>query len=131
MPDDSDLPPANTSPQLWDKLKPLARDMRHEATCAEDVLWERLRNRRLCGIKFRRQHAIGRFIVDFYCAEARLVIEVDGGIHDYTVEDDAVRQEYLESLGLSVCRFTNAEVVLQTDVVVARIGELLQERLAE
>jgi very-short-patch-repair endonuclease len=117
--------PANTTPELWEKLKPLARQMRHEPTPAEDALWAKLRNRRLNDTKFRRQHAVYRFIVDFYCAEARLVIEVDGDIHEYTREEDAIRQEFLESLGLRVIRFTNAEVIRQMDGVMEMIGEIL------
>jgi hypothetical protein len=72
-----------TTPHLWEKLKPVARQMRQEPTQAEDLLWQSLRNHQLLGFKFRRQHSIERFIVDFYCAEAKLVIEIDGPIHDY------------------------------------------------
>jgi very-short-patch-repair endonuclease len=110
-----------TSPELWDKLKPLAREHRHEPTPAERVLWERLRRNQVAGVQFRRQHPIDRFIVDFYCGAAMLVVEVDGPIHDTTVEEDAARQQFLEALGLRVLRFTNEEVLNQTDAVVARI----------
>ncbi len=103
--------PAISSPALWEKLKPLARQMRHEPTRAEDALWQRLRNRQIAGHKFRRQHSIDRFIVDFYCADAQLIIEVDGAVHDFTPEEDAIRQEFLESLGLRVIRFTNDQVL--------------------
>jgi very-short-patch-repair endonuclease len=127
--DDEPQRPANTSPELWIKLKPLAREMRHTPTPAEDQLWRRLRNRRMHGAKFRRQHAIDRFIVDFYCAEARLIVEVDGVIHDYTQEEDAIRQEFLESLGLKVVRFTNGEVLQMLNAVVERIGEMMLERM--
>ena len=78
------------------------------------------------GYKFRRQHTIDRFIVDFYCTEARLVIEVDGIIHDDQQEADQLRTEIIESLGLRVLRFTNGEVLQQTDGVVERIAEVLQ-----
>jgi very-short-patch-repair endonuclease len=118
--------PATTTPELWQKLKPLAREMRHSPTLAENKLWERLRNRRLNGLKFRRQHAIDRFIVDFYCAEARLVIEVDGEIHQYTQAEDALRTEFLESLGLRVIRFENGDVLTQIDGVVEAIGEVVE-----
>ena len=101
-------------------------DEHHEPTPAEAHLWQRLRNRRVQGAKFRRQHAIGRFIVDFYCVEVRLIVEVDGAIHEYTSEEDAIRQEYLESLGLRVLRFSNGQVMQQTDAVAERIGEVLQ-----
>jgi very-short-patch-repair endonuclease len=111
----------HTSPELWEKLKPLAREKRRSPTPAEDRLWQRLRNRQIEGLKFRRQHPIDRFIVDFYCVEAALVIEVDGPIHEYSPEQDAVRQEFLESLGLWVLRFTNERVMDDLDGVVAEI----------
>jgi very-short-patch-repair endonuclease len=63
------------------------------------------------GFKFRRQHAIGPYFVDFYCVQASLVIEVDGSIHDGQVDQDVARQQYLESLGLRVLRFTNDEIL--------------------
>jgi len=113
-----------TPPALWEKLKPLAREMRKNPTPAEDKLWQRLRRHQL-GVKFRRQHAVGRFIVDFYCSEAQLVIEVDGPIHQYTRKEDAVRQEFLENQGLQVIRFTNQEVLNQTEEVIAQIHNVL------
>jgi primosomal protein N' len=109
-------------PVLWDKLKPLARQMRHEPTRAEDILWQQVRRNAL-GHPIRRQHPFGRFIVDFYCAVAHLVIEVDGDIHDYTQEEDAVRQEILENLGLKVIRFKNDEIIHSLDTVLGRIKE--------
>ncbi len=118
--------PWNTSPALWDKLKPLARQMRHKPTPAEDHLWQHLRNRQICDAKFRRQHGIDRFIVDFYCAESRLIIEVDGAIHDYTPLEDAIRQEFLEAQSFTILRFSNDEVLLQISGVLERISELLK-----
>ncbi|MEL6308715.1 MAG: DUF559 domain-containing protein [Chloroflexota bacterium] len=85
------------SADLWAKLKPLAKQMRHAPTPAEDVLWQGLRRNAL-GIKFRRQHAIDRFIVDFFAYKIKLVVEVDGSIHEYTAEEDAIRQQYLEEV---------------------------------
>jgi very-short-patch-repair endonuclease len=126
---DDNQRPANTSPELWAKLKPLAREMRHVTTHAEERLWQRLRNRRVQDAKFRRQHAIDRFIVDFYCADVRLIIEVDGVLHQYTPDEDALRQEFLESIGLIVVRFTNDEVLNSLNTVVERIGEILVERM--
>jgi len=117
--------PWQTPPELWAKLKLLARQMRHAPTPAEDKLWQRLRNRQLHGFKFRRQHAIERFIVDFYCAEARLIVEVEGAIHQYTQEEDAIRQEFLESLGLRVLRFTNDEINTSLDKVLEKISAAL------
>src|SRR5687768_11406422 len=95
----------HTSPGLWEKLKPLARQMRREPTFAENALWQHLRGRKTAGAKFRRQHAIDRFIVDFFCHEARLIIEVDGQIHDYTPEEDSIRQAFLEACDYIVIRF--------------------------
>ena len=96
--------------ELWASLKPIAREMRTKPTATEDALWQHLRDRRLAGMKFRRQHAIERFVVDFYCSEARPVIEVDGQIHENTREQDSTRQDFLEQQGLRVLRFTNDEV---------------------
>ena len=118
---------AKTSRALWAKLKPLAREMRHEPTPAEHLLWQRLRGRRIQGAKFRRQHVIERFIVDFYCAEANLIIEVDGAIHDYTPEEDAVRQAFLESMGFRIIRITNNKVIQSPDSVAERIGDGLTD----
>ncbi|MBN2303711.1 MAG: endonuclease domain-containing protein [Anaerolineae bacterium] len=113
--------PYLTPPALWVKLKLLVRQMRHDPTPAEDALWQRLRNRQIADLKFRRQHSIDRFIADFYCAEAQLVIEIDGPIHDYTPDEDAIRQEFLESRGLRVLRFANDDVLSALDDVIAAI----------
>jgi very-short-patch-repair endonuclease len=115
-----------TLPELWRKLKPLARQMRREPTPAEDKLWQQLRGKKLLGLKFRRQHAIDRFIVDFYCREARLIIEVDGPIHDYTQEEDKIRQEFLESQGYRVLRFSNEQVLTEIEGVLETIALALR-----
>lgn len=121
-------PKYHTTPKLWEKLKPLARQMRHKPTPAEDALWQRLRNRGVGGAKFRRQYAIGRFIVDFVCLEHRLIIEVDGSIHEQQREYDAVRQAFLEAQGFRVLRFTNGDVLQFPDAVVEAIGDALAAR---
>ena len=100
--------------------------MRCEPTPAEKLLWQKLRHKQILGFKFRRQQTIDRFIVDFYCNEARLVVEVDGKIHDYTQEEDAIRQEFLESLGLQVVRFRNEDVLERMDGVLQDIAAWLQ-----
>ncbi len=100
-----------TSPDLWEKLKPIAHKKRSELTAAEKELWKYLKKRQINNFIFRRQHCIGQFIADFYCYKAKLVIEVDGGIHQYKPEKDKARQEYLENLGLKVIRFSN-EMIL-------------------
>ena len=105
----------------WNLLKPLARELRKVPTPAEIRLWASLRNRQLGGLKFRRQHSIERFIVDFYCAEAGLIVEVDGDVHLHTVEHDQIRQAYLESMGLTICRIKNDEIFDDLAGVLARI----------
>jgi very-short-patch-repair endonuclease len=111
----------HTDAALWEKLKPVAREMRYKPTEAENILWQRLRRHDLRGYKFRRQHSIERFIVDFYCSRARLVIEVDGPVHQYQAKEDKIRQEYLGSLGLKVLRFSNEDVLNNIDEVIKRI----------
>ena len=97
--------------------------MRKQPTEAEGQLWARLRNRQVAGAKFRRQHPVDHFIVDFYCAEASLAIEVDGAIHGQTREADSRRQACIEGLGLKFLRFTNDDVLNHMDQVVATIAE--------
>jgi len=119
--------PFHSTPKQWRQLKPVARGMRHEPTPAEEVLWQALRNRKVAGAKFRRQFTIDRFIVDFYCAEAKLVIEVDGEIHRQQEAEDQVRQTFLESQGFRVLRFENEEVLKRIDTVLTHIGAALQQ----
>ena len=112
-----------TSPLIQQR----ARALRQRATEAERILWEHLRNRRLRGLKFRRQHPLGPYIVDFYCAAHRLVVEIDGPIHESHREQDALRSEYLAMYGYRVLRFTNEEVLRDTESVLKRIGEACTE----
>ena len=105
-----------------------AREMRHPQTPAEANVWQYVRNRKL-GFKFRRQHPIVRFIIDFYCAELRLCIEIDGDTHveEDQHEYDAARTEYLEMFGCSVIRFTNEDVKHNIRAVVQSIREICNE----
>jgi len=91
----------------------LSRTLRANRTDAEAVLWEILRNRSLNGLKFRRQHPLGRYIADFYCAESSLVIEIDGVHHGFPdqAEYDHIREEELGSRGLNILRFRNQEIM--------------------
>lgn len=109
-----------------------AREMRHPQTPAEATLWRALRNRHT-GFKFRRQHPIYRFIVDFYCAQAKLLIEIDGDSHLEPVQQeyDRLRTAYLEELGYRVIRFTNDDVRYNFDTVVAEIVLTLENRTRE
>ena len=106
----------------------LARRLRRRPTRAEGILWPCLRNRRTTGAKFRRQHPLGRYIADFYCQDARLVIELEGGVHDTAVqaEYDAIRQEELEQRGVKVLRIRNAEVINDLPATLQRIVEVLK-----
>jgi len=107
-----------------------ARALRKEMTDAERLLWKSLRRQQL-GVKFRRQHPIGPYIADFYSWEAGLVVEVDGDTHftPEMQEYDAIRTQYLESLGLQVLRFTNVEIRNYLDAVVERIHDAIQDAL--
>jgi very-short-patch-repair endonuclease len=99
------------------------RSLRREQTESERVLWTRLRDRRLSGFKFRRQHRIGCYFADFVCAELHVIVELDGSQHLEQVEHDAARTRFLQSQGYRVLRFWNDEVLLRTDEV---LGEILR-----
>ncbi len=110
------------SPDRYGLLKAFARENRKNATLAENVLWEYLRNGEL-GEKFLRQHIIGDYIVDFVSRHDGLVIEVDGGYHSEPrqQEEDKLREEVLEQMGYHVIRFTNEEVLYDIENVLNQI----------
>lgn len=114
------------APELWGKLRPVAAEMRKHPTKAEAMLWAALRAGRGGKAKFRRQHAIGQYIVDFYCRAANLVIEVDGSIHDSQRDADAERQALLESYGLNVLRLTNDEVIRKFNSTLHTIRQITE-----
>ncbi|MCX6714415.1 MAG: endonuclease domain-containing protein [Candidatus Uhrbacteria bacterium] len=106
--------------------KDVRRVLRNEATRAENYLWEHLKNKKL-GFKFRRQHGIDSFVVDFYCSEKRLAIELDGSQH-FTSEGkthDEERSRIIEGYEIKVIRFTNDEVINNTNSVISRIKQIL------
>ncbi len=96
-------------------------------TDAERLLWYHLRNRNLRGWKFRRQHPVGPFIVDFICAEKNFIIEVDGGQHTVNVAQDNQRALFLQEQGYQILRFWNNEVLQETEAVLTRILDILSE----
>ncbi len=104
-----------------------ARELRRKATRAETVLWNQLRGRRLQDFKFRRQHRVGPYILDFYCSRARLAIELDGGGHAETDQAtyDHERTRELESRGIRLMRFWNHDVLEQRRKVLAEIAKAL------
>ena len=101
------------------------RRLRKDSTPAEKVLWTILRDRRLGQLKFRRQSAIGIFVADFYCHALKLIVELDGEVHDdpKQVKHDANRDVYLRSLGCTVLRFPNSEIFENRESVLVRILE--------
>jgi very-short-patch-repair endonuclease len=114
---------ATKQPQKhWDQVKCRAKELRKTPTPAEQTLWVKLRNRGFKGLKFRRQHPIGPFIADFYCAHHRLVIEVDGAVHSGQQEQDTSRTAQLEALGYRVLRVWNEEVESNLDGVLQKIA---------
>ena len=109
------------------ELQTAARAMRRQPTLAEDRLWQALRNNAL-GVRFRRQHPVGQVILDFWCPAARLVIEVDGSVHDTQQERDAARTEALASFGYHETRFRNEEVLHDLPAVLDRIRAEISSR---
>ena len=111
------------SPEIFARAKELRKNM----TPAEKLLWQRLRNYQLDGFYFRRQHPIKYFIADFYCTKADLIVELDGGIHNTpdNKEWDINRTVELEKSGVTVIRFTNEEVMNDTENVIRKIRHQL------
>jgi very-short-patch-repair endonuclease len=108
-------------------LVSIARELRRKQTPAEVLLWELLRNRRLRGFKFRRQHQFGDYIADFYCREASLVIECDGSVHDRNEQwqHDRLRDAFMAGQGVRVLRFENARILNDTRKVLKEIVRYL------
>ncbi|MDD2893698.1 MAG: endonuclease domain-containing protein, partial [Halothiobacillaceae bacterium] len=119
-------PPPPPPPIPADKLA-FARELRRQQTDAEQLIWGLLRNRRLKNTKFRRQYPIGSYILDFYCAEHVLAIELDGGQHSEQQAYDAKRDQYLSSRGLRVLRFWNNQVLQETETVLTAIWNTLPD----
>jgi very-short-patch-repair endonuclease len=105
------------------------KELRRKTTLEENLLWQKLRRNQL-GCKFRRQHSIGGYVADFYCAQARLVIEIDGDSHSSLdqKEYDAFRSSYLGELNHEVLRFKNVEICDDPEKVISRIKAFLELR---
>jgi very-short-patch-repair endonuclease len=115
----------NHPAKLPDDLRIWAREMRRKMTDAEALVWKLVRNRRIAGAKFRRQHPIGRYILDFYCDEKKLAIELDGGQHMEAVDYDELRDVWLRAQGIKVLRFWNNQVLMETEAVMEAIYRTL------
>ncbi len=116
-------------PATYELIKKFVEENRNNPTKAEMVLWELLKGKKLEGYKFRRQHIIGQYIADFVCLKKKLVIEIDGLIHQLpeVKENDQFRTEWLESKGYKVFRFTNEQVLVNTDNTLETIVETLSQ----
>ena len=112
------------------QTKNFRKDLRKKQTKPEQLLWFGLRKNNL-NYKFRRQYGIGKYIVDFYCHELKLIIEVDGTDHSYRYEEDIVRQNYLEKLGYKILRYKNKQVEETLENVIVDIKMKCQKRESE
>ena len=108
-------------------LRNLARNLRREQIDVERKLWMRLRDRQLCGAKFRRQHPLGPYIVDFCCPDRGLIVELDGGQHAEQSAGDQIRTSFLEANGYRVVRFWNHDVLEQMEAILEETVRLLRD----
>jgi very-short-patch-repair endonuclease len=111
-------------------IKTRAKALRQPQTPAECRFWQYVRNRRMCGYKFRRQHPVGNFIVDFYCHRLRLIVEIDGNIHSVSSvqNHDPERENKLKEMGLSILRFSNQDVFHNPVFIELTIIEFIETR---
>ncbi len=120
-----DIIHAHHAVKLPEDLKTWAREMRKQMPDAEVLLWKLLRNRSIAGAKFRRQHPVGRYILDFYCDEKKLAIELDGSQHADQCAYDQQRDAFLNNMGIRVLRFWNNQMLLETEAVLEVIYQAL------
>ena len=108
-----------------------ARILRDNMTYFEELLWDKLKGKQITGLRFRRQHPIDIFIADFYCVRIKLLIEVDGSIHEITEyqEHDQSRSEILNDFGITVIRFTNEQIIEEIDSTIEQIKTVAQKLL--
>ena len=110
------------------EIEAMARYLRQNMTPAEKKLWEALRGKKLVGLKFRTQHPLGFFILDFYCPSIKLAIEVDGGVHEKQEEYDITRMQLLNDYDIRVIRFRNEEILTDLSDVLDRILDVSKKR---
>ncbi|MBZ0155038.1 MAG: endonuclease domain-containing protein [Alphaproteobacteria bacterium] len=106
-------------------LKQRRRELRRNQTDAEKAFWAKVRNREFYGMRFLRQYSVGPYILDFYCPDIKLAVELDGGQHNHCTnrEQDAARAEFLKKQGIEVVRFWNHEVLLDMQGVLTRLAQ--------
>ena len=123
----------NRKKELREIAKTRCRELRKNSTNAEMIFWNKVRNRKFIGKKFYRQYPVfydinGKesfYIADFYCHESRLIVELDGSIHDFRKTEDEIRSEVINNLGIRVIRFSNNEIELNINNVLNKLSELL------
>ncbi len=105
------------------------RELRHDSTTAEITLWSKLKGAKLYGYKFRRQHGVGKYILDFYCPELNLAIEVDGDSHFIGdgPERDAIRSQFIQGKGIRILRFTNVDISKNLEGVLITMGKAIED----
>ena len=119
-------PDANMIIKYNPKLIAIARKLRVNSTKTEIYLWNELKSKKLMGYAFKRQKPIGNYIVDFFAPKLNLVVEIDGITHDYKLEKDEVRQEFLQSISLTVLRFRDSHVKNNLDGVIISLREWIE-----
>lgn len=105
------------------------KELRHDSTTAEKALWSKIKGENLYGYKFRRQHGVGKYILDFYCPELNLAIEVDGDSHfiDDGPEKDAIRSQFIQDKGIRILRFTNADIIKNLEGVLITLQKAIED----
>ena len=111
------------------RIKKYSKKLRQNQTEVEKIIWRYLRNRRILNCKFKRQFIIGHYIVDFVCLRINLIIEIDGGQHEWREKQEKRRTEFLESQGFEIIRYWNNQVSAQLDAVLTDIYEQVRRRL--
>lgn len=118
---------------MYFRAKPVtletAKLLRNRMTPSERILWEKLKGKKMLGLRIRPQHPIEFFIADFYCHAARLIIEIDGEIHSEQIEYDDGREAEIEKFGIKIIRFTNDEVNQDIDNVLKKIESIISDRI--
>jgi very-short-patch-repair endonuclease len=111
------------------KIIAAARLLRENMNSFENLMWERLKGKQISGVRFRRQHPIDIFIADFYCHQAKLVVEIDGEVHNLQKDYDVGRTAEMGKYDILVIRFTNTDVITGIEDVISKIEETVRERI--